>query len=275
MFTKLNCSLFLVLFFYVSTSAQTRLNGMYFQWGYNKEWYSRSNIHFKMSNGNDFTIYKAKAHDKTNFNAIISSPIDITIPQYNLRIGFYLNNAKTRGVEINFDHTKYVVTDDQKVRVKGVIDGKQVDNDTILDRNSFLHFEHTDGANFLHINYFQMNSLKKHRSKDRDVFSSIWKVGAGCNIPRTDFTWHGKRLNNKFHVAGYNVSAEGGARWNMSKNFFLEGTGKVGYVRYVDALADTPDEKGNRAHHGFGYFECIGTLGYNISFVKTKVDPGK
>lgn len=275
MFTKLNCSLCLLMLFYVSTSGQTGLKGMYFQWGYNKEWYSHSNIHFVMSNGNDFTIHKAKAHDRTNFNAIISNPIDITIPQYNLRIGFYINNAKTKGLEINFDHTKYVVTDYQKVRIKGVIDGKQVDNDTILDKDNFLHFEHTDGANFLHINYFQINSLKKHRSKDRDVFSSIWKVGAGFNIPRTDFTWHGRRLNNKFHIAGYNISAEGGARWNMGKNFFLEGTGKIGYVRYVDALADTPGETGNRAHHGFGYFECIGTIGYNISFVKAKVEPNK
>lgn len=258
-------------FFIISTIAsfaKPSLTGMYFQWGYNKEWYTHSTIYFKMSNGNNFTIYNAKAHDKTDFKSIITSTKDITVPQYNLRIGFYLNEKKTKGLEINFDHTKYVVTDDQIIRIKGNIDEKYVDMDTILERKNLLHFEHTDGANFLHFNYFQINTLLKHKTKARDIFSSIWKIGAGINIPRTDFTWHGEELNNRFHVAGYNASVEGGGRWNLSKHFFVEGTVKTGYVRYVDALADTGTQKGNRAHHGFGYFECIGTIGYNINFKK-------
>ena len=40
------------------------LKGMYIQWGYNKEWYTKSNIHIKLSNGSDFTLHHAKAHDK-------------------------------------------------------------------------------------------------------------------------------------------------------------------------------------------------------------------
>lgn len=43
---------------------------MYFQWGYNTEWYTRSNIHVKMSNGNNFTLHKVKAHDSPDLDAI-------------------------------------------------------------------------------------------------------------------------------------------------------------------------------------------------------------
>ena len=39
------------------------LKGMYLQWGYNTEWYTKSNIHFKLSNGDNFTLHNAKAHE--------------------------------------------------------------------------------------------------------------------------------------------------------------------------------------------------------------------
>jgi len=141
-----------------------------------------------------------------------------------------------------------------------------VNGDSILNPATFLHFEHTDGANWLHINYVSQSVLTKTKSKSRALLTSVWKAGAGINIPRTDFTWRGDRLNNNFHVAGYNISAEGGVRLFMSRKLFLEATGKTGYVRYVNALANTKTTKGNRASHGFGYLEGILTLGYDIKF---------
>ena len=128
---------------------------MYLQWGYNTEWYTRSNIHFSMSNGDNFVLHSAKAHDSPDMNAIKTVPFEISIPQYNYRIGFYLNHSHSRALEINFDHAKYIVTDGQTVHVTGTIDGKPVDGDSILNQDRFLHFEHTDGANWLHFNYVQ------------------------------------------------------------------------------------------------------------------------
>ncbi|RYF88607.1 MAG: hypothetical protein EOO03_08020, partial [Chitinophagaceae bacterium] len=87
--------------------------GMYVQWGYNTEGYTRSNIQFAMGNGDKFTLHKVKAHDKPDMDAFIKSPFDISIPQYNYRIGFYLNRKKTKAIEVNFDHIKYVVTGGQ------------------------------------------------------------------------------------------------------------------------------------------------------------------
>ncbi len=239
---------------------------MYFQWGYNREWYSNSTIHFKMSNGNNFTLHHAEAKDKPDMKQVVKNPTDISIPQYNYRLGFYLNKKHTESIEINFDHAKYVVTDGQLVHVTGTIDGKHVDGDSVLNRFSFLHFEHTDGANWLHINYVKQKTLFTTYKKSRPLLNLIGKAGAGINIPRTDFTWRGERLNNNFHVAGYNFGVEGGARFYILRKLFLEFTGKTGYVRYVNALACTPTQKGNRATHGFVYFETIGLIGYDINF---------
>ena len=98
------------------------------------------------------------------------------------------------------------------------------------------------------------------------MFNLIGKLGAGINIPRTDFTWKGDRLNNKFHIAGYNISAEGGARYYVGKRFFIEGTAKTGFVKYTNALANTTQFKNSYLKHSFGYFEIIGLFGYDITF---------
>jgi hypothetical protein len=259
----------LSLLFCVSANAQKKqsfLSGMYLQWGYNTEVYTKSTIHFKMSNGNNFKLHKVVAHDRRDFDAIYKKPLEVSIPQYNYRIGFYLNPLHTKAIELNFDHSKYVVTDGQKARVTGYIDGNTVDADSILNPATFLHFEHTDGANWLHFNYVSQHLIKKTASKHRPLLTAVWKAGAGINIPRTDFTWRGDRLNNNFHVAGYNISVEGGMRFYTSKKIFIEATGKTGFVKYVNALANSNALKGNRATHSFGYLEGIVTLGYDINF---------
>jgi hypothetical protein len=247
-------------------SKQHLFSGMYIQWGYNSENYMHSNIHFRMSNGDNFILHHAKAHDKGDYDDILKHPGQVSIPQYNYRIGFYLNKGLTKSIEINFDHAKYIVVDGQTVHITGTIDKAHVDGDSVLNPETFLHFEHTDGANWLHINYVEQKTLLFNRLKKRSLLTLVYKGGLGINIPRTDFTWRGDRLNNNFHVAGYNVSIEGGLRYFIFKNFFAEATAKTGYVRYVDALANTTTTKGNKASHGFGYLEEILTVGYQIKF---------
>ncbi len=260
-----------LLFLWICPAVQAQkskslFSGMYIQWGYNTEWYTRSNIHFKLANGDNFTLHRAKAHDKPDLDAILKKPLELSIPQYNYRVGFYLDKNHHRALELNFDHIKYVVTDEQRVRVTGNIGGKPVNTDSILNGENFLHLEHTDGGNLLHLNYVQQNTLAFTNHHTRPLVTFLWKAGAGINIPRTDFTYHGDRLNNKFHIAGYNVSAEAGARFFPTKHLFVEFTGKTGYVRYVNALANTTQLKGSRVSHRFGYVELIGLVGYDINF---------
>jgi hypothetical protein len=246
----------------LAQSNKKRLHGMYLQWGYNTEWYTKSTIHFNTSvNGvpHNFTIYKAKAHDRADLDAITKKPIEITVPQYNYRIGFYINKAKSKAIELNFDHTKYIVSNNQKLRAKGNIGSTSFDKDTIFTPNQ-MSFEHTNGANFYQINYVSQHNLKLRNN--RPLFSLLWKAGAGILIPKTDITLSGKRIDNKFHVAGYCFGAEAGGRWYFAKKWFLEGTAKTGFANYTNSLAV---DKG-RVNHKFGYFELIGTIGYEINF---------
>ena len=91
--------LFISLVSTVSAQKKNRLiSGMYIQWGYNTEWYTKSKIHFNsIVDGvpHNFTIFKAKAHDRSDMDGILKKPLEITVPQYNYRVGFYLNKKHT------------------------------------------------------------------------------------------------------------------------------------------------------------------------------------
>lgn len=234
-------------------------SGMYLQWGYNRECFSRSDLHFFNGSQYDFTIHNAEASDKPDFNAIWRSPVDFTIPQYSYRIGCYLNKERTWAFELNFDHAKYVVTDDQKLHITGRLPNEAIDRDTTVTRD-FLHFEHTDGANFMQLNYVHQHYIIEGKKFGR--LSCLIKGGAGVVIPRTDVTFMGHELNNKFHVAGYILSTELGMRYYPLQNLFFELNVKGGFARYVNALAI---EGGNASHH-FWYAETIALAGYGLNF---------
>lgn len=236
-----------------------KVDGLYLQWGYNREVFTKSDIHFKKEGAYDFTLHNVVAKDKPDFDAIINSPGDITIPQYNFRIGAYLNKKHTWAIEMNFDHAKYVMQDNQALHITGTIADRSLDMDTVV-RREFIHMEHTDGANLYHINYVHQNWLVN--GKHHPILSYILKAGAGVVIPRTDVTFMGERINNKFHLAGYCLSGEAGMRVYPLRNVFLELNVKGGYANYVNALAYA----GGKLNHHFWYAETIALIGYDIEW---------
>ena len=215
----------------------------YILWGYNRDWYAKSDIHFRNKDGDpsrqdnfgvyDFKIYDAVAHDRPDFDKL-PDVINITVPQFNFRIGYYLDKKCTQGFEINYDHAKYVVDNYQTVRMKGEIFGSTIDKDTILDP-LYFHFEHTDGANFWLINYVRRFSLFESLS-GRSSLGMIAKAGAGFVMPRTDVTIFGNRINNNWHIAGPCAGVEAGMRAVFFRHLSFELTAKTVIARYIDCL---------------------------------------
>lgn len=249
---------------------------IYASWGYNREVYTKSSIHFH-NKGNpalqeqygnaysayDFTIYNAKAHDSPDFDHIAGSwndVVNVTIPQFSGRIGVYFNNKKDEGFELNYDHAKYVVTDGQKMHIKGTILGQQVDKDTVFQRQNF-HFEHTDGANFIMLNYIRRRKIFESKSGANNVGLMV-KPGIGVVFPRTDCTIFGDRLNNAWHVAGFIAGVEAGIRGEFFKHLCVEFTGKAAYADYLWCFVHY---KGNgQANHRFGTLMANLNIGYQF-----------
>ncbi len=71
----------------------------------------------------------------------------LTIPQYDLTIGYQFNDKHNLGVEIAWDHLKYVVTDWQNVRLSGQIHGTPIDRVAPLNPDT-VHLQHTNGNNY-------------------------------------------------------------------------------------------------------------------------------
>ncbi len=239
------------------TKKKPVLTGMYFQWGYNRDKFTKS----KDGDNYDFTIHKAYAKDQPDFSGFRDTPLDITIPQNSYRIGFYLNPEHTWAIEINFDHAKFVIEDNQTLRVTGQIHGNPIDKDTFLSKR-FLHFEHTNGANFYNINYVTQQPVWKN--KKRTLATVLGKVGAGVVIPKSDITLMGNQLDNKYHIAGYIVNGEMGSRFFITRNLFLEANVKAGFANYLNVLT----VEGGTARHNFFFAEVIGLLGYDFNFGK-------
>jgi hypothetical protein len=235
------------------SQSKTGKGTFYFSWGYNRDWFSKSDIHFynpgeiNTETGNnvsyDFTIYNAHANDRSRIKDIFRT--ELTIPQYNYRFGYYFNNKKDLGIELNFDHVKYIMADWQTLHVKGTINDQYIDQDTLIDPHNFLHFEHSDGANFLFLNIMKRQRLLVSNDKKHWV-SAVGKLGAGIVVPRTQVTLFGEDLNNRFHIAGYGFGAEGGLRYDAFKYIFLEYTLKIAFTDFRNVLVMG---KGKAKHH--------------------------
>ena len=264
--------LFFSVLFILNSFAQTdtikpqkKLKKWYISWGYTRATYSKSTIQFKdysnkhhdvtgRDNYYDFKVYNVTASDRPDFDQI-KDVVNITIPQFVGRVGYQIN--KKWGIEMNYDHTKYVVNDYQKVRVAGQINNNWFDNDTILDPVKFLHFEHTDGANF-----WMLNAVRKfnvYQPNKNFCASLVVKPGAGVVVPRTDVTLFGERLNNDWKIAGVIFGVESGARLEFFNHGFFEFVGKTSFANYINTFVLGA---GNGiAHHYFFAAQLTAVLG--------------
>jgi hypothetical protein len=231
----------------------------YFSWGYNTEWYTHSSIHISQPSLNsDFTFINAVAHDHKGWDNNLFHK-DLSIPQYNYRIGYFFNKKQDWGFEINFDHTKYVVSTDEAVHLKGKVMGREVDSMMVPSEGRFL-WQLNNGANFL-----QFNLVKK--LKIIDAFSSkfqfdvLLKAGVGPVIPHVENTIFGHNNIPHFQFGGWNADADASVKLTFFKYFFLEYQSKVVYGRYFglrvyDGLAD----------QHFGCFEVALVAGGTFKF---------
>lgn len=247
----------------------------YLQWGYNRDWFSKSDIHFHGTYPNtaqspieargqeyDFTLYAADAQDRAQLNRIVDW--DVTIPQFYYRLGYIFHGEEINGIEIGFDHVKYVMKSNQTLRVQGQLYDSLSQSIVTVDKemvvgDRFVHFEHTNGANYLMLSFVRGMYLLRTKSEMSTILCLV-KPGAGIVIPRSDVTINGVRKDNQYHVAGYVAGLEVSFRYILGSHIYVETAGKGCYANYTNVL--TTD--GNSAHHYFTSFEWLFSLGYQF-----------
>ena len=149
---------------------------MFAYWGWNRGHFSASDITFKGDNYN-FTLSNVVSKDKPKPFGIYYFKIDeITIPQTNFRLGYFFK--ENYNVSIGVDHMKYVMKNDQTVKINGDInvggefDGIYYNPDIVLTED-FLLFEHTDGLNYVNVELSRFDNLDnwlKFKVKNIDIY---------------------------------------------------------------------------------------------------------
>lgn len=247
----------LLLFSFFSqaqTQKKKERNGeFYFSWGYNKEWYTHSNVHVMQSAlGNDYKFMHISGHDHIGWDKGIFS-IPLSIPQYNYRIGFY-NKRKNVGFEINFDHTKFIFAD-QNARIVGTLNHRQVDTTVAFNEANGFFYYLNNGANFLLFNAVKHWKIKESDSKDFKL-ELLGKAGIGPVIPHVENMFFGIKNDPHFQIGGWNIGTEAALRATFFKTVYLEFCNKIDYASYsgLGIYQGT-------ARHSFGTYELILNLG--------------
>ncbi len=243
---------------------QPLVHGKFFlMWGYNRDWYSKSTITFrnKVTDDYDFTFYNAHASDKPDMQHFYK-PDQLTIPQYNLHLGYFFNNKRDLGLELSWDHLKYVMNDYQNIHVKGDIREHQIDRDTLVTPE-FVHLQHTNGNNYLMLSVLKKRSMVKYKKVELSV---ITKVGGGMLISYTISTILGNFDKGYFHYHGYVAATAVDFRMDLGRYFFVQTSLQGAFVNYTNTRLGA-DHKGLSTQH-FYSLQFVYGAGFNVPIGK-------
>ena len=276
-----------------------RKGNFFFYWGYNRSAYTTSDIHF-WGDGYDFTIHDVEAKDEptTTFKTYIG-PTSFTVPEYNYRLGYFLNDKTF--ISIGEDHMKYHIVK-QAVRLNGSITyGSNIgnyDNTEVLVGEGRLsghlrspgnsgqvhhggngggsisiidslpkgfvsNFEHCDGLNDASLEFGRIEQLWISKNTKHALIVT-GTIGSGLVIPDSDASVLGQlayhnQEKKTYHLAGYSFSASIGVQFDFCKHFFLQTKLKGGYINLSDIKTTIG---GGKASQHFGFIEPMFVAGY-------------
>ncbi len=260
------CLYTLSIFFLATNAIAQKKKGerkgeFYFSWGYNKEWYTKSTVRvMQPSLGNDYKLVKISGHDRPGWDEGLFT-LPLTIPQYSYRIGYIFNRKKGLGFEINFDHTKFIIGD-QDARLVGKLNNRQVDTTIAFNQANGFYYYLNNGANFLLFNIVKRWHLTKTKNEKIKI-DAFGKAGIGPVIPHVENSFFGKKNDDGFQLGGWNVGLEGTVRTTFFNTVFLEYCNKLDYASYTGLKVYE-----GKARHSFGTYEWILNLGITFPMGK-------
>ena len=246
-----------------------RKGNFFIYWGWNRAAYTTSDIHFT-GNDYDFTLENVVAKDRQSpFSAkLYFSPNTLSIPQYNLRIGYFFHDKYN--ISIGADHMKYVMEQFQTVKINGTIangtsfDGTYNDSDIEMSED-FLKFEHTDGLNYENIEVRRFDVLFGRKNFS---FAANEGLGIGVLVPRTNTTLMNNARYDEFHLAGYGFSTVLALNATFFKYFFVQMEWKGGFIHMPDIR--TTMYKSDRASQHFLFSQYNVVFGANFRIPNKK-----
>jgi hypothetical protein len=236
------------------TKKHHRTRSYWGSWGYNEEVYTKSTVNVNQpSLGNNYDLVHVTARDHEGWDEGVFHKA-LTIPQYNYRLGCYFNDKQDLGIELNFDHTKYLINDGMK-HVTGTLNHRHVDTMINMSASTGFYYYLNNGANFFLINIVKRLGL--YHTQDNNLRVDLTgKAGIGPVIPHVQDAFFGQANTPHFQLGGWNTGVETALRVTIMKYGYLEFSQKVDYARYSNLKIYEGTAKQN-----FGTYEFILSIG--------------
>jgi hypothetical protein len=256
----------------------------YINWGYNRSWYNKSDIHFS-GQGHNFILYDVVAHDRpSELSLDYINPTTWSIPQFNFRFGYFISDKYS--ISGGWDHMKYVADDFQTVMMYGYLDpavvaeplmkgnmeklnskysssglynGLQVE----MTPEDFIHYEHTDGLNYASIDIERYDELWQSKKYDRFGITLVTGAGLGLIVPRTDCHLFGSGENHYWNIAGWGSSLKAGLQINVTRVIYLQSDFKIGYLQMSNVHSSIHKDIDKASQH-IVFYENYWLIGFRF-----------
>ncbi len=228
-----------------------RTGKFYLYWGWNRSWYTQSDIHLYGAD-HDIVLKDVQATDlPTPFSMESYFYITrISIPQTNLKLGYYLNNKNS--IAFGFDHMKYQVVENQSVNVTGYIDRRgpyegRYDGEEVQLSREFLMYNHTDGLNYVFAEW-NRHDFPVSLARNKVVISTESGLSAALLRPRSAVRFLKTQGPNVYHNAGYGVNGKIGVNFLLFKHLSIMTELKGGFINMPNIRA-TATKQGQAKQH--------------------------
>jgi hypothetical protein len=277
---------------HTENSGKPLFQEIYISWGYHRGYHGVSDVQFKTPDGT-FTVHDAVGKDRPTpftFDEYFN-PKNISIPQYNLEIGFMFNSKW--GIELQHDHMKWVFDNKRPYEMSGeynkLIAVKNTDPTASWDAiemvpfseakarkdATWMAFEHSDGYNYPSIGVVRKFNLYSSENNALAI-SGLVGGGVGLMIPKTrvffhqDQAWNWEGLDNKFHIAGGGAHVNAKLRVTFLTRFYVQAVARGTYIKVKDALVDGSE---SRMEHlqPISSIQFIGQVGYIHTLKKKSI----
>jgi hypothetical protein len=232
------------------------------QWGYNRSYYTKSDINF-VGSGYNFTVGGCEAEDRPeefSFDNYFNIK-KLTVPQFNLRIGYVFKH--NWAISLGYDHLKYVLRDNTPYTLTGQINPGVDDatnwsgyylNEPIITEEATFHYENTNGLNYIRAEISRIDQWYREKNSAWFGFSSLLGFGAGTILSFNDFTFAGQKTVQTTSLSGLAASGHVDMRLEFFKHFYIQPGASVGYM-LQNNVKTRPGDYNAIASHRFGYLE--------------------
>lgn len=229
--------------------------------GYDRNWYSQSQINFS-GPGYEFSLNGVTGKDEKSIDFS-----NLGWLQYKAQFGYMIANHW--GLSLGYNRMNYRIPNGNPVLLSGSIspgvdtvtdlDGTYLNQSLTIDTSTFNY--QNIAVNFYHIDLSRVDTWVGGRSKDKFALSSILYLGAGAISTKNNFTFGGNENTETNSMSGFGITAGLGLRFEFFKYLFLQPSFGAGYIQQLNVKTRS-NEANSLAQQKYVYTNANISIGF-------------